>query len=115
MVSDFLLPWKRLNLFHLQLHKQEAFIASGIFKEATKIFEYGQKDDYWNEAKVVNQIWQKALPIAQALYPGYQIIFMFDNAKSHAVFAKKVLRVESISKRVGGVQSFLHNRWYEKN
>ena len=88
MVSDFLLTWKRLNLFYLQLYKQKALIASGISEEAAKIFKYGQENGYWNKAKVVNQIWEKALPIAQALYPRYQIIFMFNNAKSHAVFAK---------------------------
>lgn len=46
MVSDFLLPWKRLNLLHLQLYKQEAFIAFGIPQKVTKIFEYGQEDGY---------------------------------------------------------------------
>lgn len=71
MVSNFLLPWKRLNLFYLQSHEQEALIASGIPKEAAKIFEYGQEDSYQNGAKVVNQIRKKPLPIAQALYPEY--------------------------------------------
>ena len=41
IVSDFLLPWKRLNLFHLQSHEQEALIASGILEEVAKNFEYG--------------------------------------------------------------------------
>ena len=44
MVSDFLLPWKCLNLFYLQSYKQEALIASSIPEEAAEIFEYGQKD-----------------------------------------------------------------------
>ena len=46
MVSDFLLPWKRLNFFHLQSHKQEALTASGIAEKTAKIFEYGQEDGY---------------------------------------------------------------------
>ena len=115
MVSDFLSPWKCLNLLHLQSHKWEALIASNIPEKAAEIFEYGQEDGYWNRAKVVNQIQDKALSIAQALYPGYQIIFMINNAKSHAVFAKDALQVGSMSKGVGGVQSFLCNEWYEKN
>ena len=115
IVSDFLLPWKRLNLLHLQSHEREALIASGIPEKAAEIFEYGQEDGYWNTAKVVNQIQEKALPIAQPLYPEYQIIIMFDNIKSHAVFAKNALRVGNMSKGVGGVQSFLRDRWYEKN
>lgn len=56
MVSDFLLFWKRLNLFHLQSHEREALIVFGIPEKAAKIFEYGQEDGYWNGAKVVNQI-----------------------------------------------------------
>ena len=40
---------------------------------------------------------------------------MFDNAKSHSVFAKDILWIGSISKGVGEVQSFLHDSWYEKN
>ena len=55
------------------------------------------------------------MPIAQALYPRYQIIFIFNNAKNHAVFFKYALQVADISKGVGGVQSFLYNRWYKKN
>lgn len=68
-----------------------------------------------NGAKVVDQIREKVLPIDQALYPKYQIIFMFDNAKNHAVFAKHAVWVASMSKRLGGVQSFLYGEWYEKS
>lgn len=56
IISDFLLPWKQLNLFHLQLHKQEALIAFGIPEEAAKNFEYCQENSYWNRATIVNQI-----------------------------------------------------------
>lgn len=90
-------------------------IASRISEEVVKIFKYGQEDVYWNGVKVVNQIQEKALPIVQALYPGYQTNFIFDNAKSHAVFAKDALQVEIMSKGIGSAQSFLHNEWYEKN
>ena len=40
---------------------------------------------------------------------------MFDNTKNHTVFAKNTLRVGSMSKGVGGVQTFLRDGWYEKN
>lgn len=46
IISDFLLLWKRLNLFHLQLYEWEAFIVSGIFEKAAEIFGYGQEDGY---------------------------------------------------------------------
>lgn len=35
-VSDFLLPWKCLNPFHLQLHEREALIASAILEKVAK-------------------------------------------------------------------------------
>ena len=63
----------------------------------------------------MNQIREKALPIAQVLYPGYQIIFIFDNVKSHAVFAKDALQVGNMRKRVREVQSFLRDGWFEKD
>lgn len=40
---------------------------------------------------------------------------MFDNAKSHAIFAKNALRVTQMSKGTGGVQPFLCDGWYEKD
>lgn len=49
-----------------------------------------------------------------ALYPGYEAIFMFNNAKSYAIFAKDALHVGSMSKDTSGVQPFLCNGWYEK-
>lgn len=46
MVSDFLLSWKHINLFHLLLHEREILITSDIPKKTAQIFEYGQKDSY---------------------------------------------------------------------
>lgn len=59
MVSDFLLPRKRLNLFYLQLYKKEDMITYSIPEKATKIFKYNQENSYQNGAKVVNQIEKK--------------------------------------------------------
>lgn len=56
MILDFLLPWKRLNLFHLREKKQEALKAVKVSEKAAELFEYGQEDGYWDDAKVVNQI-----------------------------------------------------------
>lgn len=44
MVSDFLLPWERLNLFRLGKKQCDALTAAGVPKEAVEIFEYGQED-----------------------------------------------------------------------
>lgn len=39
---------------------------------------------------------------------------MFDNTKSYAVFAKDVISVENIGKKVEKVQSFLYDGQYKK-
>lgn len=90
-------------MFHLKEDEQQVLKNTGVLDEAAKIFEYGREDGYWDGAKVVNQVWNKALPIVEALYPGYKAIFMFDNAKSHEIFAKNALRLNQMSKDVGDV------------
>ncbi len=42
---------------------------------------------------------EKTLPITEALYPGYSILFMFDNATSHLVYAEDALCTYKINKR----------------
>lgn len=113
MNSDNLLPWKRLNLFHLTENERTALKAAGVTDKAAETFEYGQ-DGYWDGVKIVSQIRDKALPTVEALYPGCQAIFMFDNAKSHAIFAKEAFRVNQTSKGTGGTQLFIREGWYER-
>lgn len=57
----------------------------------------------------------KALPIAEALYPGYSLLFLFDNATSHSVYADNALRSGNMNKGPGGKQSWLRNGWFEKD
>ena len=54
----------------------------------------------------------KALPIAEALYPGYSLLFLFDNATSHSVYAKDALRTQNMNKSSKGKQPHLRNGWY---
>ncbi len=57
-----------------------------------KISKYRiNNDGYWDGAKLHKQVVEKALPIIEALYPGYSLCFLFDNAISHSVYAKDVL------------------------
>lgn len=58
---------------------------------------------------------KKALPIAEALYPGYSLLFLFDNAISHFVYAKDALQVKDINKGIRGKQLQLRNGWYNLN
>ena len=57
----------------------------------------------------------KFLPIAEALYLGYSLLFLFNNATSHSVYAKDVLQVHEMNKGPGGQQAQLRNRWYMRN
>ncbi len=72
MVSDFLLPWSRLNLLSLSHQQQEKLVNLGVSPEAATYFEYGKMEEgYWTGEPLLDQIINKALPIAESLYPGY--------------------------------------------
>lgn len=115
MVSEFLLPFARLGLFHLSRIQQEEIMRNtGLrINEAVEILEYEKNNDgYWDGAKLLWQVMEKALPIAEVLYPRYSILFMFDNATSHSVYAEDALCAHKINKGPGGKQVKLRNGWY---
>ena len=70
------------------------------------------EERYWTGKHLLDQIKSKALPIAEALYPEYEILFMFDNATSHAIYAKDALQVAQMNKGPGRQQLFLRQGWY---
>jgi hypothetical protein len=55
----------------------------------------------------------RVLPIAEALYPGYDLLFLFDNATSHLIYAKDALRTTQMNKGDGGLQPFLRDGWFK--
>ncbi len=55
---------------------------------------------------------KKALPIGEALYPGYELLFLFDNATSHSIYAQDELQVANRNKGPGGQQLFLRPGWF---
>ncbi len=57
---------------------------------------------------------EKALPVAEAIYPGYSLCFLFDNAISHSVYAKDALQIKDINKGPGGKQPILRNGWFDQ-
>ncbi len=65
------------------------------------------EEGYWTGEHLLDQIINKALPIAESLYPGYELLFMFDNTKCHSIYAKDALQVAQINKGLGGQQFFL--------
>lgn len=51
------------------------------------LFEYRKANKgYWNRSKLYQQVVNKALPIAEAFYPDYSLLFLFDNATSYLVY-----------------------------
>lgn len=101
MTSGFILPFGRLNLASLSPERREEIVQeTGLIEtEAVEVFEYGKNNDgYWDGAKLHQQVVKKALPIAEALYPGYSLLFLYDNATSHSVYAKDALQAKDMNK-----------------
>lgn len=118
MVSDFFLLFGWFSLSYLSHNQQDFLMAiTGLSEsEAVEIFEYGKNNDgYWDGPKFLKQVTNKTIPIAEALYPGYSFLFMFDNATSYAVYAENALCVGNINKSSGGKQALLRNGWFESN
>ncbi|KAI0999515.1 hypothetical protein K3495_g8683 [Podosphaera aphanis] len=114
MVSEFLLPFGRLNLSSLEEEKVEERQAEGLrFTGAVEILEFEKtQDGYWNGENFLQQLEAKAILIAKALYPGYSLLFLFDNATSHAVFSDDALRTCDTNKRCGGKQAWLWDGFF---
>ena len=99
MVSNFLLLWSCLNLFFLSNKLQLEKITSNVPAEAVTYFEYSNNNEgYWTRDHLLQQIIDKALPIAEALYPSYELLFIFDNATSHSIYAKDAFCVRNMNK-----------------
>jgi len=77
MVSDFHLPWARLSTQSLSVEQREEL---GLPEYATFYFEYGKEAGHWEGKDLVKHLTEIAIPIAEALYPGYQFLFLFDNS-----------------------------------
>lgn len=45
--------------------------------------------------------------MGEALYPGYALLFMFDNATSYLIYIKDARQVANINKGLGGEKAFL--------
>ena len=115
MVSEFFLPFGRLNLSSLPENKKKEVMekAEITITKAVVLFEYGKANEgYWDGPKLHQQVVNKALPIAETLYPGYSLLFLFDNATSHSVYAQDALCTTQMNKRVGGKQ---RNGWFEQD
>lgn len=53
--------------------------------------------------------------IREALFPGYSLLFLFNNTNSHLVYAKDELQAKDINKKTGSQQAQLRNGWFIDN
>ncbi|CAG8841257.1 18201_t:CDS:1, partial [Racocetra persica] len=61
-------------------------------REACVITYPGKNGDgWWKSEDLINQIINHAIPIFKACFLGYQVLFTFDNATSHAIFSPDAL------------------------
>lgn len=113
MTFEFIFPFSPLNLVSFSPEKREEIVQeTGLIKtEAVEIFEYG----YWDGAKLYQQVVKKALSIAEALYPGYSFLFLFDNATSHSIYAKDALQTKDMNKGFGRKQPVLCDGWFDRD
>lgn len=105
MVSEFILSFGCLNLATLTPEKRQKVLEKpGLTHiEAVEIFGHRKNSDgYWDGAKLHQQVVKKALPIAEALFPGYSLLFLFDNATSPSVYAKDALEAKDMNKGPSG-------------
>lgn len=59
-------------------------------------------DVWWDGAKLLEQVLTKAIPAFEEGFPGCQVLFMFDNAKSHIKYVEDALRVSKMNLEDGG-------------
>lgn len=104
MVLEFLFPFRCFNLSFLNFEKTQEVIKKIVltYIKAVKNFKYGKNNDkYQDKAKLYQQVLNKALPITETFYPGYLLLFFFNNATNHFIYTKNVLQVKNINKNVG--------------
>lgn len=105
MILEFILLFERLNLALLPSKKsQEVIEKIGLMHiESVEIFEYRKNNNgYLDRAKLYQQVINKTLPIVKVFYFSYSLLFLFDNATSHLVYAKDALQVINMNKNTRG-------------
>lgn len=86
-----------------------------IIVKAVEIFEYGKNNNrYYNRIKLYKQVVEKALSIIKVFYLRYSLCFLFDNITSHFIYAKDILQIKDMNKRVGGKSLMLYNKQFDQ-
>ena len=75
-----------------------------------KLLQYGKNNKrYWDGSQLYKQVVTKALSIAEALHTRYLLLFLFDNATSHSLYADDALYITRINNKSKGKQIRLRN------
>lgn len=82
--------------------------------EARIIIEPGKnkKSKWWSGKDTVTQLIERAIPIAEALYPGHVLVFAFDCSSGHTLFAPDALKTTNMNLNPGGAQKVLRDGWF---
>ena len=77
------------------------------------LFEYGANGQgYWKTDHLVGQIKERVFKVFEALHPGADALFVFDNATSHKAFAADTLIASKVRLRDGGKYVPMRDGWY---
>lgn len=69
-----------------------------IFRKTVKLFEYKKNNErYWDEPKLYKQLITKVFLTAEALYLGYLLLFLIDNAMNHSIYINNVFCITEIN------------------
>ena len=52
------------------------------------------------------------MPIGEALYSGYKLFLLFNNAITYSIYTSNALQVTHMNKESGGQQFFLRPGWF---
>ena len=110
MVSDFLCECHG----PLRLSEEQQTLHPDIPKESRIMLHPGKNaEGYWTNAKLVEQVRDRAIPIFQILHPNCDGLFAFDNSQNHHAMAPDALVATKLNLNDGGKNvSSMHSGWF---
>ncbi|EHS62977.1 uncharacterized protein PGTG_21344 [Puccinia graminis f. sp. tritici CRL 75-36-700-3] len=108
-ISDFILETTgRLELSETQFHTitqaQSTQVKPTSWDAATVIYPGSKGDAWWDMNQLCDQVTKKALPIFEALHPGYQAVFVFNCSSAHGTYSPSALQAQNMNLSSGGKQ-----------
>jgi hypothetical protein len=99
MVSEFLCECHG----HMRVTAQDAPNILEDNRIARVVIQPGTHDDgYWRNNHLVDQLRNSAIPVFNALHPGCEAIFAFDNSSNHRSYAPDALLAKNLNVKDGG-------------